>query len=93
MDRVTERLTLATKLGAIPLDLGSGDVPAMIRAANGGRGVDVALEVSAAVGPHISATVHISLINSLKWVGDALDGLWLRMCNCVQLIIWQALFQ
>ena len=45
MDRVPERLALAGKLGATPLDLSLGDVLAAVRAATNGRGVDVALEV------------------------------------------------
>jgi len=45
VDSVPERLALAERFGARPLDLARDDVPARVRAATEGRGADVVLEV------------------------------------------------
>lgn len=45
VDSVPERLELAARFGATPLELGSRDLPAKVRAATDGRGADVVLEV------------------------------------------------
>jgi threonine dehydrogenase-like Zn-dependent dehydrogenase len=56
VDGVPERLALAERFGALPLQLGPGDVLARVRAATDGRGADVVIE---AVGsPQASALAY-----------------------------------
>ncbi|GDY03299.1 glutathione-dependent formaldehyde dehydrogenase [Planctomycetota bacterium] len=45
VDRVAERLELASQHGGIPIELGRDDIAARVLAATGGRGADVVLEV------------------------------------------------
>jgi len=45
VDSVPERLALAERLGAVPLDLAAGGVPERVRDATAGRGADAVLEV------------------------------------------------
>jgi len=45
VDISAEKLALAERFGAVPVDAGQGDPVAQIRDLSGGRGVDVALEV------------------------------------------------
>ena len=45
VDSIAERLELAERYGARPVELGREDVPARVRAASDGRGADVVLEV------------------------------------------------
>jgi len=45
VDSVDDRLAEAAKLGAIPLKLGTDDIPAMVLKATDGRGADAVIEV------------------------------------------------
>jgi D-arabinose 1-dehydrogenase-like Zn-dependent alcohol dehydrogenase len=45
VDRDASKLAAAARFGALPIDASAGDAATAVRAATGGRGVDVALEV------------------------------------------------
>ncbi len=58
VDSVRERLDLAARLGATPLDLASADVASLVGGATGGRGADCVLE---AVGSPASARLAFEI--------------------------------
>jgi threonine dehydrogenase-like Zn-dependent dehydrogenase len=59
VDTVPERLALAARLGAVPIDLRGGDAIETIRSATAGRGVDAVLE---AVGSPDSSLLAFQLV-------------------------------
>jgi len=59
LDAVPERLALAARLGALPIDLREGDAIESIRSATSGRGVDAALE---AVGSPDASRIAFELV-------------------------------
>jgi threonine dehydrogenase-like Zn-dependent dehydrogenase len=61
VDSVPERLELAERFGARPLALGRDDVPGLVRAASGGRGADVVLEL---VGSPAASRLAFELVRT-----------------------------
>ncbi|MFE5329496.1 zinc-binding dehydrogenase [Embleya sp. NPDC056575] len=60
-DRVPERLTMAERLGAEPIDATRGDVAEQVRAATGGLGADTVIE---AVGQDATLSAAIASVRS-----------------------------
>lgn len=60
-DRVPERLAMAERLGAEPIDATRGDVAEQVRAATGGLGADAVIE---AVGQDVTLSAAIASVRS-----------------------------
>ncbi|KAJ5678632.1 hypothetical protein N7462_006876 [Penicillium macrosclerotiorum] len=59
VDSVDERLAQAQRMGALPLQLGTDDIPEIVRAATGGRGADAIIE---SVGNQSAMRLAIDLV-------------------------------
>jgi threonine dehydrogenase-like Zn-dependent dehydrogenase len=59
VDSVAERLALARRLGAEPLELGDDDIASVVRDATAGRGADAALEI---VGSEAATRLAFDLV-------------------------------
>ncbi len=69
IDLFDNRLALAERYGATPIDLRQGDPVEQIRAATGGEGVDVVLEASGNTGAFLDATRMIKKYGTISCVG------------------------
>jgi len=69
LDRVPERLALARRLGAEPIDIERDDPVAVLRDATGGHGADAVLEVVGSSGAHRAAMDLVRAGGTLSVVG------------------------
>jgi threonine dehydrogenase-like Zn-dependent dehydrogenase len=69
LDRVPERLALAQRLGAEPIDIEREDPAAVLREATGGRGADAVLEVVGSAAAHRLAMNLVRPGGTLSVVG------------------------
>jgi alcohol dehydrogenase len=83
VDSVPERLTIAQSFGATALDLDGVDVKKAVRAATGGRGVDVAVD---AVGDPRALELAISLARAAGQVVAL--GVYAERCELHMGLLW-----